>query len=40
MMAYRVIFGNHFQTEQMETVLEGWSMKFLRAMQSRSVGSS
>jgi hypothetical protein len=36
----RVILVIHFRIEQMEAVLEGWSMKLLSAVQSRSVSSS
>ena len=35
-----VIAKIHFRIEQMEAVLEGWSMKLLRAVQSRPVSSS
>ena len=36
----RVIAKNHFRMMQAEAVLSGWSMKLLRAVQSRSVSSS
>jgi hypothetical protein len=36
----RVNAKNHFRMMQAEAVLSGWSMKRLRARQSRSVNSS
>ncbi len=39
-LVIRVIAKNHFRMVQAEAVLAGWSMKLLRAVQSRSVNSS